>query len=72
MPQWSYFSSIVIHNCQLTKRNRQKVTYSLLNQWIQESKEASTTFWGFKALTKPEQELLPKFKPIILIKPPSN
>lgn len=35
VPEWSYFGNIVIDNCMLAKKNRQKVTFSVLNQWIQ-------------------------------------
>jgi hypothetical protein len=68
VPEWSFFSSIVINNCYSFKRNRQKLTFSLLNQWIQEFKEKSTSFKGFLELTLPEEQ--PRFQPIVLISPP--
>jgi len=38
VPEWSYFSSIVISKCLSSRLNKQKLTYSLLNQWIQKFK----------------------------------
>jgi hypothetical protein len=35
VPEWSYFNRIVVNSCYLFKRNRQKLTFSLLNLWIQ-------------------------------------
>ena len=47
VPEWSYFNSIVVNNCYLMKRNRHRLTYSLLNTWIQEFKDKATTLKGF-------------------------
>jgi hypothetical protein len=35
VPEWTYFSSIVVSNCYLHKRNKNKLTFSMINQWIQ-------------------------------------
>lgn len=54
VPEWSYFNSIVINNCYSFKRNRQKLTFSLFNQWIQDFKDKSTSLKGFLELTAEE------------------
>jgi hypothetical protein len=74
VPEWSYFNSIVVNNCCLTKRNKHRLTYSLLNTWIQEFKERATSLKGFIEIAaleetkEPEREY--KFTPIVLISPP--
>jgi hypothetical protein len=35
VPEWGYFSSIVVNGCYLHKRSKGKLTFSMLNQWIQ-------------------------------------
>ena len=72
MPEWSYFSSIVVSNCCRTKRNRQRLTYSLLNTWIQEFKERATSLKGFIDILalQTKQPEPHRFTPIVLISPP--
>jgi hypothetical protein len=67
VPEWSSFSSVVVNNCYAYKRSRSKLTYSLINLWIQEFKEAATTLKGFAALAPPNDH---HFRPIILVLPP--
>lgn len=73
VPEWSYFNAIVVNNCYLIKRNKHRLTYSLLNSWIQEFKDRATSLKGFIEIAaeetkEPDREV--KFTPIVLISPP--
>jgi hypothetical protein len=71
VPEWEYFNSIVVNGCYLHKRGKGKLTFSMLNQWIQEFKEKATSLSGFMVLRmQAEDEQLHRFKPIVLISPP--
>ena len=71
VPQWSYFNSIVVNGCYTHKRSKGKLTFSMLNQWIQEFKEKATILAGFLALrAETQDEHAHRFKPIVLISPP--
>ena len=71
VPQWNYFSQVVIDNCMRVKRNRQRLTFSMFNQWITEFRDLTTSNRGFLGLGESESaERVEQFKPIILIRPP--
>lgn len=50
VPEWSHFNSIVVNGCYLQKRSKAKLTFSMLNHWIQEFKEKATSLAGFLSL----------------------
>ena len=56
VPEWGYFGTVVVNNCMMVKRNKQKLTFSLLNMWIQEFRETTTSFKGFTMLTQEVEE----------------
>jgi hypothetical protein len=71
VPEWSYFNRIVVDNCMRMKKNRQRLTFSMFNQWVTEFREMTTTNKGFTSLTQVDLlERLEHFRPIILIRPP--
>jgi hypothetical protein len=71
VPQWEHFNSIVVNGCYTHKRSKGKLTFSMLNQWIQEFKEKATSLAGFLALrAEAPEEHTSKFTPIVLILPP--
>jgi hypothetical protein len=50
VPEWSYFGEIVIGNCYIQKRNKSKLTFSMINTWIHEFKDKATTLKGYLKL----------------------
>jgi len=46
VPEWNSFNMLVVDRCLMIKRNRQRLTYSLLNGWVQEFKENASTIRG--------------------------
>lgn len=70
VPEWSHFNSIVVNGCYLHKRSKSKLTFSMLNQWIQEFKEKATSLAGFLSLRQPPEEEPYRFRPIVIIPPP--
>jgi len=52
VPEWEYFNTIVIDNCMKMKKNRQRLTFSMFNQWIMEFREMTTSNKGFSALNQ--------------------
>lgn len=71
VPNWSHFMSCVVNNCYLYRKSKSKLTYSLLNQWIQHFKEMCTSVKGFDLkLPSPSEEEKQAFMPIVLVDPP--
>ena len=73
VPTWSQFTLVVIDRCLQVRRSKQRLTYSLLNTWIQEFKEKTTTVKGFEeAPLVVEDTVVPSghFSPIVLVAPP--
>jgi hypothetical protein len=64
----------VVNNCYLVKRTKHRLTYSLLNAWIQQFKNRATSLKGFIEIATLDETKEPdrdhKFTPIVLISPP--